>query len=64
MAGLRFSDLRSQPTEFLDFTSLTPGEFPQLVLRLCRKFFWSCTSSALRIMPSARESGRLSSFHH
>ena len=39
MAGLRFIDLRSHhPMEFLDFTSLTPGEFPQLVLRLCRKF--------------------------
>jgi hypothetical protein len=31
MAGLRFADLQSRPTEFLDFTSLTLDEFPQLV---------------------------------
>ncbi len=31
MAGLRFADLQSRPTEFLDFTSLTLEEFQQLV---------------------------------
>src|SRR5213594_1300506 len=31
MAGLRFSDLQSRPTEFLDFTSLTLDEFQSLV---------------------------------
>jgi hypothetical protein len=31
MAGLRFPDLQSRPTEFLDCTSLTLDEFPQLV---------------------------------
>jgi hypothetical protein len=31
MAGLRFTDLQSHPTEFLDFTSLTLDEFQQLV---------------------------------
>jgi len=31
MAGVRFPDLQSRPTEFLDFTSLTLDEFPQLV---------------------------------
>jgi len=31
MAGLRFTDLQSRPTAFLDFTSLTLDEFPQLV---------------------------------
>src|SRR5262252_1078297 len=31
MAGLRFADQRSRPTEFLDFTSLTLDEFQQLV---------------------------------
>src|SRR6266851_7884423 len=31
MAGLRFSDLQSRPTEFLDFTSLTLDEFQLLV---------------------------------
>jgi hypothetical protein len=31
MAGLRFADLRSRPTEFLDLTSLTLEEFQQLV---------------------------------
>ena len=31
MAGLRFADLRSRPTEFLDLTSLTLNEFQQLV---------------------------------
>ena len=31
MAGLRFTELQSRPTEFLDFTSLTIEEFQQLV---------------------------------
>jgi len=31
MAGLRFTDLQSRRTEFLDFTSLTLEEFQQLV---------------------------------
>jgi hypothetical protein len=31
MACLQFTDLRSRPTEFLDFTSLTLDEFQQLV---------------------------------
>src|SRR5712692_3761989 len=31
MAGLRFADLQSRPTEFLDFTSLTLEEFQALV---------------------------------
>ena len=31
MAGVRFADLQSRPTEFLDFTSLTLEEFQQLV---------------------------------
>jgi len=31
MAGVRFPDLQSRPTEFLDFTSLNLDEFPQLV---------------------------------
>jgi hypothetical protein len=31
MAGLRFADLQSRPTEFLDFTSVTLEEFQQLV---------------------------------
>ena len=31
MTGLRFADAQSRPTEFLDFTSLTLDEFPQLV---------------------------------
>ena len=31
MAGVRFVDLQSRPTEFLDFTSLTLDEFQQLV---------------------------------
>src|SRR5439155_39300 len=31
MAGLRFADLQSRPTGFLDFTSLTLDEFQQLV---------------------------------
>src|SRR5216683_992219 len=31
MAGLRFADLQSRPTEFLDFTSVTLDEFQQLV---------------------------------
>jgi hypothetical protein len=31
MAGLRFADLQSRPTEFLDLTSLTPDEFQLLV---------------------------------
>ena len=31
MAGVRFADLQSRPTEFLDFTSLNLEEFQQLV---------------------------------
>jgi hypothetical protein len=31
MASLRFTDLQSRPTEFLDFTSVTLDEFQQLV---------------------------------
>jgi hypothetical protein len=31
MAGLRFTDLQSRPTEFLDLTSLTLEEFQRLV---------------------------------
>jgi hypothetical protein len=31
MAGVRFTELQSRPIEFLDFTSLTPDEFQQLV---------------------------------
>src|SRR5919198_782681 len=31
MASLRFADMQSRPTEFLDFTSLTLAEFQQLV---------------------------------
>src|SRR6266853_5428337 len=31
MAGVRFADLQARPMEFLDFTSLTLDEFPQLV---------------------------------
>src|SRR6266850_3035163 len=31
MADVRFTDLQSRPTEFLDFTSLTLDEFQQLV---------------------------------
>jgi hypothetical protein len=31
MASIRFADLQLRPTEFLDFTSLTLGEFHQLL---------------------------------
>src|SRR6058998_2405816 len=31
MASVRFADLQSRPMEFLDFTSVTLDEFPQLV---------------------------------
>jgi Helix-turn-helix of DDE superfamily endonuclease len=31
MAAVRFSDVQSRPTEFLDFTSLTPDEFQPLI---------------------------------
>src|SRR5207249_1676240 len=31
MTGVRFTDLQSRPTEFLDFTSVTLDEFQQLV---------------------------------
>jgi len=32
MARLRFADVQSRPTEFLDLTSLTPDEFQRLVV--------------------------------
>ena len=31
MAAVRFTDVQSRPTEFLDLTSLTPDEFEQLI---------------------------------
>ena len=31
MVGVRFIDVQSRPTEFLDLTSLTPDEFEQLI---------------------------------
>ena len=31
MAGVRFADLQSRPTEFLDLTSVTLDEFQRLV---------------------------------
>lgn len=31
MAGVRFIEVQSRPTEFLDLTSLTPDEFEQLI---------------------------------
>jgi hypothetical protein len=31
MAHLQFTDVQDRPTEFLDLTSLTLDEFPQLV---------------------------------
>jgi hypothetical protein len=31
MAGVRFTEVRSRPIEFLDLTSLTPDEFDQLI---------------------------------
>jgi len=31
MASVRFADVQTRPTEFLDFTSLTLDEFQQLV---------------------------------
>jgi len=31
MANLRFTDVQTRPTEFLDFTSLTLDEFRQLI---------------------------------
>jgi hypothetical protein len=31
MASVRFADMQSRPTEFLDFTSLTLDEFQQLL---------------------------------
>src|ERR671925_294482 len=34
MAGVRFTDLQSRPTEFLDFTSVTLDEFQQLLAAL------------------------------
>ena len=40
MASVRFVDVQSRPTEFLDVTSLTLDEFQQLVV-------WSKNSNAL-----------------
>src|SRR5918911_1331348 len=39
MAGLRFADLQSRPTEFLDLTSLTLEEFQQLILPFETAFY-------------------------
>ncbi len=45
MTGVRFTELQSRPTEFLDFTSVTLDEFQQLVppfetASQCRMAVW------------------------
>jgi hypothetical protein len=47
MASLRFADVQSRPTEFLDFTSLTLDEFQQLVppFEMASKPTWPCGAS-------------------
>jgi len=52
MAGLRFTDLQSRPMEFLDFTSVTLGEFQirsRKVFQICSPhtaYFWPCCTAA------------------
>jgi hypothetical protein len=54
MAGVRFADLQSRPTEFLDFTSVTLDEFQQLVPPFEAAFQAHMAAGALGRPPSLR----------
>ena len=51
MASVRFTDVQSRPTEFLDFTSLTLDEFQQLV----PPFEAACHAASLEKPRTARQ---------
>jgi hypothetical protein len=72
MASVRFTDLQSRPTEFLDFTSLTLDEFQQLDVHFvnpspvfCLDKTGDCGHSQTRhsaVLPDTRQGWRLCQF--
>src|ERR687883_1178966 len=56
MAGVRFTELKSRPLEFLDFTSVTLDEFQQLVLPFETAF--QCHMAAWRMDGKPRTARR------
>src|SRR5262245_9682379 len=62
MASIRFADLQSRPTEFLDFTSLTLDEFPLLVPPFEAAF--QAHMAAWRLDGNPRTARRLSVYQH
>jgi len=62
MASIRFADLQSRPTEFLDFTSLTLDEFPLLVPPFEAAF--QAHMAAWRLDGNPRTARRLRVYQH
>src|SRR5256714_14064594 len=62
MAGVRFPDLQSRPLEFLDCTSVTLVEFPQLVPP-CETAFHA-RMAAWRMDGPPRTARRFTVYHH
>ena len=62
MASVRFADMQSRPTEFLDFTSLTLDEFQQLVAPFEAAF--QAHMAAWRLDGKPRTARRFSVYQH
>src|SRR6059036_1985258 len=62
MASLRFADVQSRPTEFLDLTSLTLDEFQQLVPPFETVF--QAHMAAWRLDGNPRTAGRLTVYEN
>jgi len=62
MAGVRFADLQSRPTEFLDFTSLTLDEFQALVPPCAAAF--QAPMAAWRLDGKPRTARRFTVYHN
>jgi hypothetical protein len=56
MANVRFTDLQSRPTEFLDVTSVTRDEFQQLVPPF--EAAWHTSMAAWRLAGKPRTARR------
>jgi hypothetical protein len=62
MATVRFADMQSRPTEFLDFTSLTLDEFQELIPPFEAAF--QAPMAAWRLDRQPRTARRLSVYQH
>ena len=62
MASVRFADMQSRPTEFLDFTSLTLDEFQHLILSFAAAF--QAPMAAWRLDGKPRTARRFSVYQH